>query len=336
MRPRNLLGAVLGAALLGAGGAAWSAEPVKLTVAWVVPVSNLATMFLSKPEILRHQGKSYVFEPVNYAGTPLMITALATGDLQVGLLGYTSLPLAVQNAGLQDLRVIADEIRDGVPGHYSHEFMVRADSGITKVADLKGKVLATNAVGSAVDIAMRAALRKAGLDDKRDVSVIEVGFPNMKAILADRKADLVTAVNPFAQDPELRAMSRTLFTEADGLGPNELGIFAARAGFIAQHRAALVDFLEDFLRVTRFYTNPANRDEALRIAAQVSKRPAASFASWLYTERDYYRDPNGIPDLAALQSNVDTMRDLGLLKASIDVKRYVDLSLVQEAAKRLK
>jgi len=43
-----------------------------------------------------------------------------------------------------------------------------------------------------------------------------------------------------------------------------------------------------------------------------------------------------IPNLDALQKNVDTTRDLGFVKNKIDIKKYVDLSLVQEAAKRLK
>jgi hypothetical protein len=37
-----------------------------------------------------------------------------------------------------------------------------------------------------------------------------------------------------------------------------------------------------------------------------------------------------------LQRNVDTTRDLGFVKKNIDIKKYADLSLVQEAAKRLK
>ena len=56
---------------------------------------------------------------------------------------------------------------------------------------------------------------------------------------------------------------------------------------------------------------------------------------WAYTDKDYNRDRNLVPDIAALQRNVDLTRDLGFIKASIDVARSSDLSLVQEAAKRL-
>ena len=51
---------------------------------------------------------------------------------------------------------------------------------------------------------------------------------------------------------------------------------------------------------------------------------------------DYYRDPNLLPNLKALQANIRLQRELGFLKASIDVKKYADLSLVQEAAKRFR
>jgi len=35
-----------------------------------------------------------------------------------------------------------------------------------------------------------------------------------------------------------------------------------------------------------------------------------------------------------MQNNIDTQRKLGLLNIDIDVKKYADLSLVDDAAKR--
>ena len=43
-----------------------------------------------------------------------------------------------------------------------------------------------------------------------------------------------------------------------------------------------------------------------------------------------------LPDLDALQSNINTTRELGFIKAPLDVKQFSDLSLAQDAAKRLK
>jgi hypothetical protein len=43
-----------------------------------------------------------------------------------------------------------------------------------------------------------------------------------------------------------------------------------------------------------------------------------------------------MPNLEALQHNVDLTHELGFVKASFEVAKFSDLSLVQEAAKRLK
>jgi NitT/TauT family transport system substrate-binding protein len=333
---RHLLAGLFAVPLAIGGGAAQAADPVKIRMAYVVPVSNIASILFAKEGIAQHLGKTYQFEGVRFQGTPPMITALATGDLEIGLLAYSTLGLAVQNAGMSDLRIVADEIRDGAPGYYTNLFLVPNDSDIKTVADLKGKVIATNAAGSAVDIAVRAMLAKAGLDDKKDLTIVEAQFPNMKAMLKEKKIAFAPAVLPFSEDPELRAANHALFTQRDAMGTSELAILVARTPFLSKNRAAMVDFLEDYLRVVRWYTDPANHAEAVEIASKFSKLPPPVFDSWLFTKTDYYRDPNGVPDVEALQSNVDLQQKLGFLKAKLEVKNYVELSLVEEAAKRLK
>ena len=59
----------------------------------------------------------------------------------------------------------------------------------------------TNAAGSAVDVAMRAMLRKFGLEDKRDYTIVECAVPTMRAMLAEKKVDMIPAVVPFSYDP---------------------------------------------------------------------------------------------------------------------------------------
>ncbi|HTQ73146.1 MAG TPA: ABC transporter substrate-binding protein [Burkholderiales bacterium] len=316
------------------------AQPVKIRAAYVVPVANWAPILFEKEGLARHLGKSYTYEALRFQGTPPMITALANNELEIADLAFASFAIAVENAGMRDLRVIADEFQDGVPGYYSDEFFVLKDGPVKSVTDLKGKVLATNAAGSAVDIVMRAALRKSGLDDRKDVSVVEAAFPNMKSMLLSRKVDAIPAVIPFSFDKELREGSRVLFTQKEVVGRTQMIIWAAREEFIKKNRAAMVDFMEDAIRAVHWWLDPKNHKEACEIAARVSKRPAASFEGWLFTKNgqqgDYYRDPDLLPDLTAMQANIDLQHQLGLAKASIDVAKYSDLSLARDAAKRVK
>ncbi len=335
MRLHKLALAGLCALGLIAVGTAANAEPVKIRMSWVAPVANWASILSYKKDLMKHLGKSYTLETIHFRGTPPMITALANNELEISNLAYSTLAIAIANAGMNDIRVIADEFQDGVPGYFSEQYYVRKDSGINKVEDLKGKVVGTNAAGSAVDIASRAMLRKHGLEPKRDYTIVEGPLPAMPAMLLEKKADLIPAVLPFALNPKLKAGGKVLFTQDQALGKTQMIVWTARKPFIDAHRAQLVDFMEDMLRVVHWYLDPKNHAAAAEIASKLTKAPASRFG-WLFTKHDTYRDPNLLPDLDALQRNVDTVQDLGFTKKHVDVKAHSDLSLVKEAAARLK
>ncbi len=120
------LAGVCALGLFGAGTAN-SAEPVKIRMSWVAPVANWGSIILEKKDLAQHMGKSYTLEAIHYQGTPQTITAIANNELEVASLAYSSLAIAIENAGLDDLRVIADEFQDGVPGYYSGQYYVRKD-----------------------------------------------------------------------------------------------------------------------------------------------------------------------------------------------------------------
>jgi sulfonate transport system substrate-binding protein len=312
------------------------AEPVKIRIGWIGAPGQLVAFMFAKEGLAQHLGKSYTFEPLHFAASPLQITALAGGDLEIATLGFSSIALAVQNAGIDDIRVIADEIQDGAEGYFSTHYVVLKDSPVRKITDLKGKVVATNGIGAGVDILMRSVLQQHGLVDRRDFTTIEVQFPNMRAVLAERKADLVTATLPFAFDPEMEKISRTLFFGREAFGPADLSFWTARAGFIEKNRAAMSDLLEDYVRAIRWYMDPKNHDEAVAIIAKTMKLNPAIFARWVFTRDDWYRNLDGLPNLDALQKNVNAQQELGFIKANFDVNKYADLSLVRDAATRVK
>jgi hypothetical protein len=65
------------------------------------------------------------------------------------------------------------------------------------------------------------------------------------------------------------------------------------------------------------------------------KVPSENLAPYIYTAKDLYKDPHGLPNMTALQANIDLLHELGFFPSSFKVVDYADLSLIKEADARL-
>lgn len=311
-----------------------SADPVKIRIGWSTMPGHLIPVLYSKPDILKHYGKSYTVEPIRFRGSSPQITAMAANEIDMAAFGPLVLALAVNNARL-DVKVVADIIQDGVDGYHSETFMVRADSGINKIEDMKGKRIGTNAIGSASDTAIRAMFRAKGMQDKRDFTMVEVAFPNIPPMIDEGKIDLGTVLQPMSKQLLATGKYKVLFTSKDAMGPSQLVFLTANGKFLEANRAAMMDFFEDHVRAVRWFTDPANHEAAVKIIADFMQQSPESL-SYLFTKEDYFRDPFMVPNIKTIQDSVDIAVDLGLSPTGIKVDpNYVDLSFVKEAQRRI-
>lgn len=328
--------AALAVLVIGNAGNA-SADPWKMRVGWVTTPTHMQPIIDElhnrHPELFPNFGKTYTVESMHFQGTTPQIEALATNDLDVAAFGPEALALAVDNAHL-DVRMIADVFQDGVPDYASITYVVRKDSPIHKVEDLRGKVIATNAIGSFGDSAMRIMLRKHGLQDK-DFTTVEANFNTMPAMLDEGKVDLINLLPQFRYMMTEQGKYRPLFTAAEGEGRIQAVLWAMRADVLAAHRAAVVDFLTDHIRAVRYLTDPAHHAETVAIVAAVTKAKPETL-QYVYTKDDSFHAPDGMPDVAGTQRALDVELKYGLIKKTVTVSpKYVDLGPVEEAAKRL-
>lgn len=330
---KALAGVVLSLGIAGAVAPA-QAEPVNIRIGWSTMPGHLIPILYSKPELLKHHGTSYTVEPINFRGSSPQITAMAAGEIDMGAFAALPLYLAVNNAGL-DVKLVADIIQDGIEGYNSEAYMVRTDSGIESVEDLRGKRIGTNAIGSASDTAIRAMLQKSGLDPKSDVQFVEVGFPNIPTMMEEEKLDMGTVIQPMAGMLEERGDFKVLFRAKDAVGPSQIVFLAARGDFLEENREQLLDFFEDHVRATRWFRDPANREEAIKIIADFVRQPPENLGH-VFTERDYYRDPFMIPNVENLQRGLDLIHELEMVPTRMQLAPdHVDLSFVETAKERL-
>lgn len=307
------------------------AKPLNIRIGWSQTPGHVAPLLFIKKSLLKHYGKSYTVDAIRFRGSTNQLTALASGRLDIAALSATALDLAVNNAHI-NARVIGDVIQDRAP-YWSSGFWVLKSSGINNIKDLKGKTLATNAIGSAIDTSMVSMLHKHGLG-KNDFNTIEVSFGNMPAMLMSGKVAMAPILPQFAYLLD-KSKVKELFTSRDVTGPQQTVSLVARKGFIEKHRAALVDFFEDYIRALHWFLNPANHKAAIQIVMNFTHRPLKA-VNYAFTKKDYYRDPNDVPNIPALQHAIDLAVKNKVIKKGIDVEKYTDLSIVKEAAKRIK
>ncbi len=336
MRPRTHVSICLLLLQLVASSAAQAASaPVKIRIGYGPVPTHVIPVIFANPEVTPNNGKTYAAELISMRASSVQLQALAARELDIAWLAYISFANAIQNAKL-DLRIVADILQYGVPGHYEGKWVALESSGIQKPQDLKGKRIAVPALGTALDFALRAALEKHGLEANKDYTLVEVNFPNMAPMLRQGKVDASIIVPPWWITEKAKGGLRELFGPSIAMGRIQALFFAGRTEFLKEHHTAVQDFFTDYLRGLRWLLNPANRPAAVDLAANLTKQDRSVIDSYFLNPTDYFRDPEGRPDVASLQRNLDYLADKGFIPKKLEVAPYVDMSYLDEARQRLR
>lgn len=280
-----------------------------------------------KEHVLKRHGRDYGLKMTFTRGTPEAAALLAAGQADMATLAFSTFATTILKGAVPDgLTIVSDNYQDGVPGYANNTYFVRDDAPIRQVADLRGKKVGINAFGSAVDLIMRVTLKKHGLDPRKDVQVVEVGFPNIAAAIRERRIDTGPLILPFMATEVARGGLRPLFTGADAFGPHAVIFQVVTNSFLKAHPQAVRGYLDDYVRGLQWFYDPRHRAQAIQITADFTKSPREVLDSYFMTPRDYYRDPSACVSPRLIQVPIDAMHREGFIDRPLDVARYVDLS----------
>jgi ABC-type nitrate/sulfonate/bicarbonate transport system substrate-binding protein len=329
-------GAAIATAALAFPMIARAAPPViRYASAGVVGPGELETVIFSdwfKSHVLKRHGKEYTIEATTARGTPGVATLLAAEQVDLGTLAFTSFATVIAtNAVPDDVTAIAEIHRDAVPGYASYPFVVLNDSAIKTVADFKGKTVAVNAFNGSVDIILRIALQRHGLDPRKDVRVVELPFGNIGPAIRQKRIDAGVLGMPFQVDEARQGGIRPIFSTVDVMPPYPALFQSARARFLKEHPAAVRAWLADYVEAQRWIYQPANRQQIVALTSELAKTPAEALNEYYLTNKDFYRDPHAMISAASIQPTVDAMAKLGLLPQPVNVAPYVDASYLPKA-----
>lgn len=281
--------------------------------------------------VLTGVGEDYELSMTFAKGTPEAQSLLVSGEVEFATLAFSTIASTAQQNAIPDgFSIVAGHFVDGYPNRFSNTYLVLQDSGIDSFADVKGKTIGVNSIGSAVDVIFRYALIEAGLDPKTNVDFVEIGFGAMGQALRDGRVDVASMVQPFSEQEVSQGGVRVLTTAEESVGQNSAIAVVARNDFLEEHPDAAKAFLADWVAGLKWLENPDNRDAAMKIISDVSKTDVGVLDLFYGTEKDYYRDMNGCPSAAALQAGVDAMVAVDYLDEGIEVASLVDTSFLPD------
>jgi putative hydroxymethylpyrimidine transport system substrate-binding protein len=201
--------------------------------------------------------------------------------------------------------------------------LVRADSGIDKIEDLKGKKIGYS-VGGLEDGLVGTILRSHGLAPS-DVSLINVNFSLSPALISGQVDAVIGAYRNF----ELTQMQlegvkgRCFFVEEEGIPPYDELIYVTNKDNLG--RPALKKFMEAIEAATMWIAN--HPDEAFDVFKSYAPEldDALNRAAWPLTVPRFAPSPAAL-DIGRYERFAAYMKDVGLIKTTPPLSAYaVDL-----------
>jgi len=209
--PRAIVVASL--VVLAAAPAAWAQAKPTVKIGYI-PTDSFAALFLLADRHLPAAGINV--ETVRLAGGSEIVSQVATGQLQLGGAGMGA---AGFNAVVSGLPV--EYIAPLHSGYVKDYFVVRKavwGKEVKRIADLKGRAVALNVRGAAVEWILDLALRRDGLTIK-DVQVKLMPFPDMVPALESGAVDAAILSEPFPTLAEEKGIALRPLTKAPGVKP---------------------------------------------------------------------------------------------------------------------
>jgi sulfonate transport system substrate-binding protein len=244
-----------------------------------------------------------------------MYEALTGGSLDLGMGGPPTTTIA---AG-RPLKIVA--LTERSPK--THAILVKPDSPITKVEDLKGKKIATP-LGKAYAFPLRA-LERAGLKDT-DAEIITIENNEGRAALLTGAIDAWVTWDPFYASVEADKQAR-MIAEGGDWYPNYVTLFG-RTDFIEQYPETMVRFMKTYKKALGWINE--NKTEALKIFTDENQyKPEVADLTW--ARRNYLLDAPNEEFLTDVKDQGKMFVRLGVTQAEPNWDTAVDTKLANQA-----
>jgi sulfonate transport system substrate-binding protein len=248
---------------------------------------------------------------IEFPAGPQLLEALAVGSLEFGLTG-DSPPVFAQAAGKELLYVGVEP-----PKPDSSALLVRSDSPIRKLSDLKGRKIALQKGSSAHYLLVRA-VEKAGLQWS-DIQPVYLAPADARAAFERQSVDAWAIWDPFYAAFELARKPRVLATGRD-LSSNNSFYLASRP-FASRHPDVLAVLFEELTRADRLVQQ--DRPAVIKLVSDFSGLDAGVVSLFIQRRPASPVGPLSAQAVADQQRVADAFFKLGLVPKPVKVADIV-------------
>jgi ABC-type nitrate/sulfonate/bicarbonate transport system substrate-binding protein len=237
---------------------AWAASMPEKIVIGTLPFNTEVTAYVGDVDYFKDEGLTV--ELFHGQGGPAVVQALVGGSIPLGDVGVGPAILA----SARRLPIVQPALGAiGTPQQPFSRIMVRADSPIKTVTELKGKKLALHQRGTMEDLGL-AALKKTHGIGHEDLEIVLVPAPNQPQALDQGLVDAIYALPPADTVAEQRFQARTLINTADFIPYIGYGTLAMRRDFVDAYPEAAKKVIKAWCRFCRWIDDHA--DAARRVS----------------------------------------------------------------------
>lgn len=258
---------------------------------------------------------------ISFRGGSSVVQAIMAGELDGGVIGSTPAIIRAVSKDVPIKVVAVGELgTKEKPGDY---LVVKKDSGIESIDDLKDKTIAVHRLGTTLDLTLQMGLEEHGIDPTTDVTITQVKISNMPQVLLNEEVD-AAFVFPMAM-PQLEDEVDVILTPADVFPEGApFGIVFFTEGFIQQQPDEVKAFIKAYLKGLKWAVD--NPDKVPDIAAKdtglsrevTEKIPWPSF------------NPSGMVDDKSFERMIEALEkhDPESLGRNVTVDEFVDYSFI--------
>src|SRR5258707_5425800 len=295
-------------------------------------VSNGAELIAIEKGYCREAGIRVEIDDIDTSANTMAL--LATNRLQIIAGGISA---GYFNAIEKDLPIII--IADRVSTPIGHNLMLRRDlkDKITTLAQLKGKVIASNGAGSVSTYEVGKMLETAG-GAISDVDVKIFPFTQMPVAFANKAIDAGIVIPPFVSQ-FLEQGHAVGFAEPDVLvkpSPMTIAVIMVNTDWAKKNTALLRNYYTAYLRGVRDYCNAYNGAPVKEeIMAALIRHGSEHRPELLHKNPCPARSPNGRVNTASMLDSQDWYVANKLASAKQPPEKLMDLSYAEFAVDKL-